>query len=115
MLSKILEPVADSTHHIVNVNSNSQLQALLLSEKNMQVKRMKQQVLYYLKYNQASVAARTLSKAKNVRNYVAVPIQRIERVSYSGPVYNLEVEDESHTYTANCLAVGKLPEQRHFP
>jgi putative pyruvate formate lyase activating enzyme len=67
---------------------------------------MKQQVLYYLKYNQASVAARTLSKAKNVRNYVAVPIQRIERVSYSGPVYNLEVEDESHTYTANCLAVG---------
>ena len=103
---QILEPVADSTHHIVNVNSNSQLQALLLSEKNMQVKRMKQQVLYYLKDNQASVAARTLSKAKNVRNYVAVPIQRIERVSYSGPVYNLEVEDESHTYTANCLAVG---------
>ncbi len=103
---QILEPVADSTHHIVDVNSNSQLQALLLSEKNMQVKRMKQQVLYYLKDNQASVAARTLSKAKNVRNYVAVPIQRIERVSYSGPVYNLEVEDESHTYTANCLAVG---------
>jgi uncharacterized Fe-S radical SAM superfamily protein PflX len=102
----ILEPIADSTHHIVNVNSDSQLQALLLSEKNMQVKRMKQQVLYYLKDNQASVAARTLSKAKNVRNYVAVPIQRIERVSYSGPVYNLEVEDESHTYTANCLAVG---------
>jgi uncharacterized Fe-S radical SAM superfamily protein PflX len=103
---QILEPVADSTHHIVDVNSNSQLQALLLSEKNMQVKRMKQQVLYYLKDNQASVAAKTLSKAKNVRNYVAVPIQRIERVSYSGPVYNLEVEDESHTYTANCLAVG---------
>jgi uncharacterized Fe-S radical SAM superfamily protein PflX len=102
----ILEPIADSTHHIVNVNSDSQLQTLLLSEKNMQVKGMKQQVLYYLKYNQASVAARTLSKAKNVRNYVAVPIQRIERVSYSGPVYNLEVEDESHTYTANCLAVG---------
>jgi uncharacterized Fe-S radical SAM superfamily protein PflX len=103
---QILEPVADSTHHIVNVNSDSQLQALLLSEKNMQVKRMKQQVLYYLKDNQASVAARSLSKAKNVRNYVAVPIQRMERVSYSGPVYNLEVEDESHTYTANCLAVG---------
>jgi uncharacterized Fe-S radical SAM superfamily protein PflX len=103
---QILEPVADSTHHIVNVNSDSQLQALLLSEKNMQVKRMKQQVLYYLKDNQASLAARILSKAKNVRNYVAVPIQRIERVSYSGPVYNLEVEDESHTYTANCLAVG---------
>jgi uncharacterized Fe-S radical SAM superfamily protein PflX len=102
----ILEPVADSTHHKVNVNSDSQLQALLLSEKNMQVKRMKQQVLYYLKDNQASVAARSLSKAKNVRNYVAVPIQRMERVSYSGPVYNLEVEDESHTYTANCLAVG---------
>jgi uncharacterized Fe-S radical SAM superfamily protein PflX len=103
---QILEPVVDSTHHIVDVNSTSQLQALLLSEKNMQVKRMKQQVLYYLKYNQASVAARTLSKAKNVRSYVAVPIQRIERVNYSGPVYNLEVEDESHIYTANCLAVG---------
>ena len=34
-----------------------------------------------------------------------VPLTRIERVPYSGPVYNLEVEDPDHSYVAPFLAV----------
>jgi len=80
-------------------------------EKNLLGRRVKQSLLYYVKVNQARATARTWNKAKHVKykiadDYAVVPIHRIERVNYSGPVYNLEVEDESHTYTANCLAVG---------
>jgi pyruvate formate lyase activating enzyme len=35
-----------------------------------------------------------------------VPLRRIERVPYSGPVYNLEVEDPDHSYLAPFLAVA---------
>jgi pyruvate formate lyase activating enzyme len=35
-----------------------------------------------------------------------VPLRRIERIPYSGPVYNLEVEDPDHSYLAPFLAVA---------
>ena len=35
-----------------------------------------------------------------------VPLRRVERVPYSGPVYNLEVEDPDHSYLAPFLAVA---------
>jgi uncharacterized Fe-S radical SAM superfamily protein PflX/intein/homing endonuclease len=35
-----------------------------------------------------------------------VPIRGITRVAYQGPVYNLEVADEDHSYVASGLAVG---------
>jgi pyruvate formate lyase activating enzyme len=35
-----------------------------------------------------------------------VPLRRIERAPYSGPVYNLEVEDADHSYVAPFLAVA---------
>jgi pyruvate formate lyase activating enzyme len=35
-----------------------------------------------------------------------VPLRRIERVPYSGQVYNLEVEDDDHSYLAPFLAVA---------
>ena len=38
--------------------------------------------------------------------YFLVPLRRIERVPYSGPVYNLEVEDPDHSYLAPFLAVA---------
>ena len=38
--------------------------------------------------------------------YYLVPIHRIERVPYEGPVFNLEVEDPDHSYLASFLAVG---------
>jgi uncharacterized Fe-S radical SAM superfamily protein PflX len=99
-VEQILKPAAEGSQYTVNENSNRQLQALLMTEK--------QRVHYHVK---ARAAAITWNKVKHLKNkiaegYAVVPIQRIEKVSYSGPVYNLEVEDESHTYTANCLAVG---------
>jgi pyruvate formate lyase activating enzyme len=39
-------------------------------------------------------------------DYFLVPLRRIERVPYSGPVYNLEVEDPDHSYLAPFLAVA---------
>ncbi len=38
--------------------------------------------------------------------WVAVPILSVRRVWYDGPVYNLEVDHESHAFTASFLAVG---------
>jgi len=38
--------------------------------------------------------------------FVAVPIRRISRIKYRGPVYNLEVDDDQHTYVANFIGVG---------
>ncbi len=38
--------------------------------------------------------------------WIAVPILSIRRVWYDGPVYNLEVDHESHAFTASFLAVG---------
>ncbi|MGE5616816.1 MAG: AmmeMemoRadiSam system radical SAM enzyme, partial [Bacillota bacterium] len=39
-------------------------------------------------------------------DYFLVPLRRIEHVPYSGPVYNLEVEDPDHSYLAPFLAVA---------
>jgi pyruvate formate lyase activating enzyme len=38
--------------------------------------------------------------------YFLVPLRRIERVPYSGPVYNLEVRHPDHSYLAPFLAVA---------
>ncbi len=38
--------------------------------------------------------------------WVEVPVLSIRRVWYDGPVYNLEVDHESHAFTASFLAVG---------
>ena len=38
--------------------------------------------------------------------YFLVPLRHIQRVAYSGPVYNLEVSDPDHSYLAPFLAVA---------
>jgi uncharacterized Fe-S radical SAM superfamily protein PflX len=43
---------------------------------------------------------------KATEEYFLVPIHRIERVPYDGPVFNLEVDDPDHSYTASFVAVG---------
>jgi pyruvate formate lyase activating enzyme len=43
---------------------------------------------------------------RDVGNAFLVPVRCIERVSYSGMVYNLEVDDPGHSYLAPFLAVG---------
>ncbi len=46
------------------------------------------------------------SRWREAATHFLVPLRRIERVPYSGPVYNLEVEDADHSYLAPFLAVA---------
>jgi len=39
-------------------------------------------------------------------DHFLVPLRRVDRVAYSGPVFNLEVEDPDHSYLAPFLAVA---------
>ena len=43
--------------------------------------------------------------SKETENFILIPIRRIDRVAYEGPVYNLQVS-EDHTYTASFFAVS---------
>jgi pyruvate formate lyase activating enzyme len=45
-------------------------------------------------------------KWRETDGHFLVPLTRIDRVPYSGPVYNLEVEDPDHSYVAPFLAVA---------
>ena len=64
----------------------------------------------------AHVAATTVSRElamglRRVRHQAdergfRVPIRNITRIPYDGPVYNLEVADDAHSYVANGVAVG---------
>jgi len=74
-------------------------------------RRVKQSALYYVKVSIQRMAEKSWKSAKHVRysfadDHILVPIFRIRRRRYSGPVFNLEVEDQNHTYTANYLAIG---------
>jgi pyruvate formate lyase activating enzyme len=46
------------------------------------------------------------SRWRETQTSFLVPLRRVERVAYSGPVYNLEVEDPDHSYLAPFLAVA---------
>ncbi|HZQ60180.1 MAG TPA: AmmeMemoRadiSam system radical SAM enzyme [Casimicrobiaceae bacterium] len=46
------------------------------------------------------------SRWRETETSFLVPLQRIERVPYSGPVYNVEVADPDHSYLAPFLAVA---------
>ena len=46
------------------------------------------------------------SRWRETETSYLVPLSRIERVPYSGPVYNLEVHDPDHSYLAPFLAVA---------
>ncbi len=79
--------------------------------KTIQGRKIKQSQLYYVKIRVNRMRERSWLEAKHVRyrfydNYIMVPIYRISKVTYSGPVYNLEVDDPEHNYTANFIAVG---------
>ncbi|MFQ5907391.1 MAG: hypothetical protein ACE5JE_00985 [Thermoplasmata archaeon] len=67
--------------------------------------------LYSVYLNLARMQDKSWRSAARVRyrfrdKYILVPIHKIRRVPYSGFVYNLEVEDPEHAFTANFLAVG---------
>ena len=70
-----------------------------------------QSTLYYVKLRLKRMREGSWRTAKHVRyefgeHDIRVPIHRIDQVPYSGPVYNLEVDDRAHTYAANFIAVG---------
>jgi len=81
------------------------------AEKSIEGRTVKQNTFYYVKMNEARMREGSWATARHVRyrfrdHHILVPIHRVTRVSYSGPVYNLEVDDDQHTYTANFIAVG---------
>ncbi len=80
-------------------------------EKIIGSRKVKQSTLYYVKVRLSRMKNMSWKEAKHVRyklmdNYIIVPIYSISTIQYKGPVYNLEVSDESHVYTANYIAVG---------
>ncbi|MBI4641138.1 MAG: hypothetical protein HY731_10615 [Candidatus Tectomicrobia bacterium] len=80
-------------------------------EKVIEKRRVKQSTLYYVKVRASRMKEGSWRTAKHVRyrfgdNDILVPIYRVSRIPYSGSVYNLEVDDDHHTYTANFIAIG---------
>jgi uncharacterized Fe-S radical SAM superfamily protein PflX len=80
-------------------------------EKLIEGRRVNQSTLYYVKVNAARMLDRSWDRARHVKycfgdDSIRVPIHRISRIPYSGPVYNLEVDNKDHTYAANFIAVG---------
>ncbi|MGA8858058.1 MAG: radical SAM protein [Candidatus Bathyarchaeia archaeon] len=74
-------------------------------------RRVRQSTLYYVKVTIRRMRENSWQTAKHVRysfahDHILVPISRVGRIQYSGPVYNLAVDDAHHSYTANYIAVG---------
>jgi len=81
------------------------------AEKIIESRRVKQSTIYYVKVRLSRIRDRSWKEARHVRykftdDYVVVPIYSISKKRYIGPVYNMEVDDGSHTYTASYIAIG---------
>lgn len=46
-------------------------------------------------------------------SYIYIPIKKLTKRPYAGYVYNLEVEDEGHSYIANFIGVGNCQNESH--
>ena len=66
--------------------------------------------LWYVKFKKdrlaGEVVARERTRWRDAETHFLVPLLRIEREPYEGPVYNLEVDHPSHSYLAPAVAVG---------
>jgi len=74
-------------------------------------RRVRQSTLYYVKINAKRMREKSWAREKQVpyryaQDHFDVPILRISRRRYAGPVFNVEVDDPSHTYLANFIAIG---------
>ncbi|GBC71285.1 hypothetical protein HRbin02_01065 [Candidatus Calditenuaceae archaeon HR02] len=81
------------------------------AEKIIESRRVKQSIIYYVKVRLSRMRDKSWREAKHVRyrftdDYIIVPIHSISKKRYTGPVYNMEVDDKSHTYTASYIAIG---------
>jgi len=75
--------------------------------KMIEGRKVKQSPLYYVKFPKADPkTGRPRVRWKATEEYFLVPIHRIERVPYDGPVFNLEVDHPDHSYAASFVAVG---------
>ena len=73
-------------------------------------RRVRQAPLWYVKFSRDRLAGDDVGRArarwKDAGEHFLVPIQRIGREPYEGPVYNLEVDHATHSYVASAIAVG---------
>jgi putative pyruvate formate lyase activating enzyme len=68
---------------------------------------VKQSILYYIKFPAINEqTGKRRSRWKETESHYLVPVHRIDRVPYEGPVYNLEVGDPDHSYLAPFVAVS---------
>ncbi len=76
-------------------------------EKVIEGRRVRQRPLHYVKFpkiNPRTGERRT--RWKEAHGGWLVPIHKLDRVPYDGPVYNLEVDDADHSYLASSVAVA---------
>ncbi|MEE9268314.1 MAG: hypothetical protein V3U70_02795, partial [Thermoplasmata archaeon] len=79
--------------------------------KEIEGRRVRQSRLYYVKVHTKLMREGNWETAKWVRykfrdRHVLVPVHRISRRAHTGFVFNLEVDDDTHTYAANFVGVG---------
>jgi pyruvate formate lyase activating enzyme len=85
--------------------------------KDIEGRTVHQSMLYYVKVNTKTFGRELVGGSrkrtdsgrgvafKSAKDFWIVPVRRIERREYTGPVYNLEVESE-HSYLADFVGVG---------
>jgi putative pyruvate formate lyase activating enzyme len=80
------------------------------SQKVIEGRTVRQSPLWFVKFKQnrlnGSVGSRERTKWRDAGTHFLVPIHRIAREPYQGEVYNLEVDDPSHSYLAPAVAVA---------
>jgi uncharacterized Fe-S radical SAM superfamily protein PflX/intein/homing endonuclease len=71
---------------------------------------VRQSPLWYVKFKRdrlnGSASPRERTRWRDAGDHFLVPIHRIDREPYDGHVYNLEVDDSSHSYLAPAVAVA---------
>jgi pyruvate formate lyase activating enzyme len=79
--------------------------------KQIEGRRVSQSTTFIVKFGRDRFEGRSEAGAgraswRDVGDSFLVPVRRVDRVAYVGPVYNLEVDDPDHSYLAPFLAVS---------
>ena len=80
-------------------------------ERDIEGRRGSQATTYIVKFKRDRFEGRARTRAertgwRDTGESFLVPVRRVERVPYTGTVYNLEVDDPDHSYLAPFLAVS---------
>jgi uncharacterized Fe-S radical SAM superfamily protein PflX/intein/homing endonuclease len=71
---------------------------------------VRQHPLWYVKFKKDRLAGANLTRERtrwrDEGTHFLVPLVKIEREHYEGPVYNLEVDHPTHSYLAPAVAIG---------